>query len=90
MKINRKMAKRDAASMLLKVANGGSHKKQNGKKRTRETDNDTNDTTNPSTEMLWKMTDKHAVSIKEISAQQSWIRNEINSLRQMMSRGVQK
>ena len=85
-KIDRRMQKRDAAAMLLKVAT--SESTVNEKKRARKTDNgtkDTNDTTNPSTETLWKMSDKHAVSINELTAQQSFIRNEITSLLQMMA-----
>ena len=56
-KIDRRMQKRDAAAMLLKVANSDST--VNEKKRARKTDNttdNTNDTTESScTETLWKM-----------------------------------
>ena len=85
-KIDRRMQKRDAAAMLLKVATSDSG--VNEKKRSRKSDNttdNTSDTTDPSSETLWKMSDKHAVSINELAAQQIFIRNEITSLLQMMA-----
>ena len=86
-KIDRRMQKREAAAMLLKVATSVSGVPE--KKRSRKADNTTDNTSDTAeslcTETLWKMTDKHDVLIKELIAQQSFIRNEITSLSQMMA-----
>ena len=79
-KIDRRMQKREAAAMLLKVATSVST--VNEKKRKRTATDNSSDTIESST--LWKMSNKHAVLINDLTAQQSFIRNEITSLRQIM------